>query len=89
MNKLELDPHLLRVESFAPLDDARRPRGTVAAHADTGDIGDTELDILTCAGSCPPDCEQVMALTFDGGSTCIHSCPGRCFLTGFNPTCEH
>ncbi|HYR10623.1 MAG TPA: hypothetical protein VEQ60_22795 [Longimicrobium sp.] len=91
MHKLRLDPDMLRVESFTPQGGAGNRRGTVAGHrAGTGEIGDTDLDILTCAGSCPPECEEqgVMALTYDGGSTCVYSCPGKCFLTGFNPTCE-
>lgn len=76
MKKLMLDPETLRVESFAPDGDATRPRGTVAAHAHpTVDVSDTDLDILTCAGSCPPDCGEqgLMALTYDGGSTCVYS----------------
>jgi hypothetical protein len=88
MHKLRLDPHMLRVESFTPVLGAAPWRGTVAAHrAGTGDVVETDLDILTCAGSCAPDCGEqgVMALTYDGGSTCVYSCPGKCFLTGFNP----
>jgi hypothetical protein len=88
MRKLTLDPDMLRVESFAPEAGAGAPRGTVAGHS--GDLGDTDLDILTCAGSCAPDCgdAQLAAFTYDGGSTCVYSCPGKCFLTGFNATCE-
>jgi hypothetical protein len=89
MQKLRLDPNMLRVESFAPDDGAGAPRGTVAAHrADTADAGDTDLDILTCAGSCPPDCDDqgTFAFTADGGSTCVYSCPGRCFNTNLLAT---
>ncbi|HVH13057.1 MAG TPA: hypothetical protein VM759_08400 [Longimicrobium sp.] len=90
MKKLTLDPEMLLVESFTPEGDPRSSRGTVAAHQDPpGDSEDTNLDILTCAGSCPTDCADLFALTYDGGATCVYSCPGRCFLTGFQPTCEH
>jgi hypothetical protein len=59
MQKLKLDPEMLRVESFTPDDDAVARRGTVAAHrAGTFEIVDTDLDLLTCAGSCPPDCGE-------------------------------
>lgn len=89
MHKLKLDPEMLRVESFTADSAGGAPRGTVNGRADTtGDIADTDLDILTCAGSCPPDCAAAQALTYDGGSTCVYSCPGKCFLTGFNPTCD-
>ena len=56
MKKLTLDSGMLRVQSFAPAGGAPGPRGTVAAHVCTVDVGDTDLDILTCAGSCAPDC---------------------------------
>jgi hypothetical protein len=89
MRKLRLDPDMLRVESFAPGGGAFHSRGTVAAHArPTGDVHDTDLDILTCAGSCPTDCGEqgLMALTYDGGSTCVYSCPGKCFNTNMLAT---
>ena len=54
MTRLRLDPDQLRVEPFAPEDGAAGPRGTVAGHS--GDAGATDVDLLTCAGSCPPDC---------------------------------
>ena len=83
MNKLTLNPEMLRVETFAPDDDAAAARGTVAAHSGACDAGDTDLDLLTCAGSCPPDCEHdaVMALTNDGRHTCAYSCLAKCFWT--------
>jgi hypothetical protein len=91
MQKLTLDSEMLRVESFTPDDGPAARRGTVAAHgADTVDIVETDLDILTCAGSCAPACDGqgVLAWTYEGGSTCVYSCPGKCFLTGFQPTCD-
>jgi hypothetical protein len=84
MNKLRLDPDQLRVESFAPRDDAALPRGTVAAHSGDGcEAGATDLDLLTCAGSCAPDCghDAVFALTNDGRETCAYSCRARCIWT--------
>ncbi|HEU4884710.1 MAG TPA: hypothetical protein VFT45_20810 [Longimicrobium sp.] len=89
MQKLTLNPEMLRVESFSTDVEAAPRRGTVAAHrAGTFEIVDTELDLLTCAGSCPPDCGEqgVMALTYDGGSTCVYSCPGKCFNTNMLAT---
>jgi hypothetical protein len=54
MHKLKLDPAMLRVQSFAPDADAPAASGTVAAHAWTVTIdAGTDLDMLTCAGSCP------------------------------------
>lgn len=86
MHKLKLDPEMLRVESFTPDGDAGSPRGTVAAHEPTGDAADTDLDILTCAGSCPDDCAALQAFTYDGGGTCVYSCPGKCFNTNMLAT---
>lgn len=89
MNKLTLDPDMLRVETFAPEAGAARPRGTVAGFSGDGcDVGDTDLDILTCAGSCPPDCghDAVFVLTNDGRETCTYSCPGKCFNTNLLAT---
>lgn len=89
MHKLKLHPEMLRVESFSPAGEPASTRGTIAAHrGGTWEIGDTELDLLTCAGSCPPDCGEqgVMALTYDGGSTCVYSCPGKCFNTNMLAT---
>lgn len=82
MRKLMLDMEMLAVESFAPAE-AVVPRGTVAGHA-----GDTDLDLLTCAGFCPPDCEHdaVFVLTYDGRETCTYSCPGKCFNTNMLET---
>lgn len=84
MPKLTLDPEMLAVETFAPDDAAAPSRGTVAAHSGDGcDAGATDLDLLTCAGSCPPECEHdaVFVLTSDGRETCTYSCPGKCFNT--------
>lgn len=53
MNKLKLDPDMLRVQSFATDEDAAAARGTVDAHAFTTLDAGTDLDMLTCAGSCP------------------------------------
>lgn len=87
MRKLTLDLDMLAVETFAPAD-ATDSRGTVAGHSGGCDIGDTDLDLLTCAGSCPPDCEHqaVFALTNDGSPTCTYSCPGKCFNTNLLAT---
>ncbi|HEX6036536.1 hypothetical protein [Longimicrobium sp.] len=85
MPKLTLNVEMLAVESFAPAE-AVAPRGTVAGHSIDG--GDTDLDILTCAGSCPADCEHdaVFVLTNDGRETCTYSCPGKCFNTNMLST---
>ena len=58
MKKLRLDPEMLRVQSFTAEIAASAARGTVQARAfnSIDAPGDTDLDILTCAGSCPPDC---------------------------------
>lgn len=53
MHKLTLDPEMLRVQSFATDEDAAAARGTVDGHAFTTLDAGTDLDILTCAGSCP------------------------------------
>lgn len=53
MHKLTLDPEMLRVQSFATDGDAAAARGTVEARAFTTLDAGTDLDILTCAGSCP------------------------------------
>jgi hypothetical protein len=81
MKKLTLDPEMLHVESFAPDGERAAMHGTVAAHA-----GDTDPDLPTCAGSCPPDGDAVQALTYDGGGTCVYSCPGKCFNTNMLAT---
>lgn len=86
MHKLKLQPEMLAVESF-PMDaGAGASRGTVNGRAGTGDAADTDLDLLTCAGSCPADCDGVQALTYDGRETCTYSCPGRCFNTNLAAT---
>jgi hypothetical protein len=87
MHKLKLHPEMLAVESFTMDAGDGAARGTVNARAGTTiDGGDTDLDILTCAGSCPADCDGVQALTYDGGSTCVYSCPGKCFNTNMLAT---
>lgn len=90
MHKLRLNPDMLAVESFTMDVGNGAPRGTVNARAgSTIDGGDTDLDILTCAGSCPADCGQADApfqLTNDGSSTCVYSCPGKCFNTNMLST---
>lgn len=87
MHKLKLHPEMLAVESFTMDSGPGAPRGTVDARADaTGDAGETDLDILTCAGSCPADCDGIQALTYDGRETCTYSCPGKCFNTNLLST---
>jgi hypothetical protein len=53
MQKLTLDAEMLRVQSFATDEDSAPARGTVDAHVFTTLDAGTDLDILTCAGSCP------------------------------------
>lgn len=86
MHKLTLNPEMLRVESFTPESGAGATRGTVNARGDTVDAGDTDLDILTCAGSCPGDCDDVQVLTYDGRPTCTYSCSFKCFNTNLAAT---
>ncbi|HEX2080158.1 MAG TPA: hypothetical protein VHG08_20825 [Longimicrobium sp.] len=56
MSKLTLDPCMLHVESFAPAGSATGSSDTIPGPGGSADYGDTDLDVLTCAGSCPPDC---------------------------------
>ncbi|HST61056.1 MAG TPA: hypothetical protein VLK84_20295 [Longimicrobium sp.] len=86
MHKLKLDPEMLAVESFTMDAGDGATRGTVNARGDTADAGDTDLDILTCAGSCPGDCDGIQLLTQDGRETCTYSCPGKCFNTNLAAT---
>jgi hypothetical protein len=57
MHKLKLNLDALAVESFAADGEWPAPRGTVDAHVlFTADVTtDTQLDVLTCAGSCDRD----------------------------------
>lgn len=73
MHKLKLHPEMLRVESFTPESGGPATRGTVNARGDTVHAADTDLDLLTCAGSCPDDCDGIQALTQDGRETCTCS----------------
>ena len=86
MPKLKLHPEMLAVESFTIDSGAAAPRGTVNARGDTADAGETDLDLLTCAGSCPGECDGVQVLTYDGRETCTYSCPGKCFNTNLAAT---
>lgn len=87
MKKLELDPEMLRVETFAPGAAADAQPGTVAAHGGPAPVfANTDLDLLTCAGSCLEEHAGIQALTYDGGSTCVYSCPGKCFNTNMLST---
>lgn len=85
MQKLKLHPEMLAVESFTPEPGGPAARGTVGGHADTVDV-DTDLDILTCAGSCPGECDGVQVLTYDGRETCTYSCSFKCFNTNLAAT---
>jgi hypothetical protein len=71
MNKLKLDPEMLRVESFPT--DATGPatRGTVDAHAKPTQLADGCPTVVPESETCPA--------TYNQAATCAYSCDGGCF----------
>jgi hypothetical protein len=78
MRKLRLDPNALRVQSFAPRDEAAGPRGTVDAHSFV-----SELVITGCCEGPSRYCQE----TDYHWRTCGSSCVEMCLPTGNDPSC--
>lgn len=77
MKKLKLEVESLRVESFRTQGPGRERRGTVRAHAGTGNLG-LDHNVWTFGAYCE---DNVVVLTND----CIYS--DICSLTGDSDDC--
>lgn len=75
MNKLRLDPELLRVESFTPGALSAQGAGTVRAH------------VFVTSNNPPCNSNDCMPTEYDYDS-CGHSCLNKCVQTIGQLTCE-